>query len=112
MEQASVFFTQKFLVVSKLLFKKIYLLMVHDLILGLTLYSVHASQYSDQVCQAITRQPIELESCANHLWIRQVFYLRLKKNFVLGLWFSGRGVTSGRVLRFFADVAWPWAPTQ
>jgi len=30
-----------------------------------------------KVCNAITRQPIELESCSNHLRIQQVFWLRL-----------------------------------
>ena len=75
--------------------------MVHDLILGLTLYSGHASQYSDQVCQAITRQPIELESCANHLWIRQVFYLRLKKKFRFGFVVLWKGRHKWACFAFF-----------
>jgi len=44
----------------------------------------------------MTLQPIELESCSNHLWIKQIFLVRLKKNFSFWIWGSLRGdVTSG-----------------
>ena len=54
------------------------------------------------LCNSITRQPIELESCSNPLRIQQVFWLSSKKKFfVLDLGFSGGKVESWGVYAFF-----------
>jgi len=62
-----------------------------------------------KLCFAITRQPIELESCSKPLRIQKVFWLRLKNNFFC-FGFYGGDVTSGGVLRFLANFTRPWAP--
>ena len=64
------------------------------------------------LCNSITRQPIELESCSNPLRIQQVFWLSSKKKFfVLDLGFSGGKVESWGVYAFLlAASTWPWSP--
>jgi len=52
-----------------------------------------------RVCKAITYQPIELESCSNHLRIQHVCYLKLKKKFSFWVCGSlGEDVTSDGVI--------------
>jgi len=59
-----------------------------------------------KVCSTVTRQPIELKSCSNHLRIRQVFSFRWKKQFfpfgfgVLWGWRHNGGIFS----RLFGQV--------
>jgi len=49
-----------------------------------------------ELCNTITRQAIELESCSNPLRIQQVFWFKLKKMLlVLGLGFSMGNVIMG-----------------
>jgi len=58
-----------------------------------------------ELCNSITRQPIELERCSNPVRIRQVFSLDLKNiYFVLGFGFSVRDVTRGACFRFLGQV--------
>ena len=65
-----------------------------------------------QVCNAVTRHSIELESYPNHPRIQQVFCLKSKKTvFVFGLGFAGVTAASGCVLLFLATFTWPWTPT-
>jgi len=52
---------------------------------------------------AITRQPLELESCSNPVRIREVFLLRLNFFFVLGLGFTVGEVIMGACFRFFGQ---------
>jgi len=61
-----------------------------------------------QVCNAVTRHPIVLESYPNHPRIQQVFCLKSKEKtiFVFGMGFSGGTAASGDVFAFF----WPHLP--
>jgi len=64
-----------------------------------------AATFLPKFCNAITRQPIELECCSNHLPIRQVFWLRLQKFlFVLGLGSMWGTSQVGMFLRFFGQL--------
>jgi len=54
---------------------------------------------------AKNRQPLELESCSNRLWIQQVFWLRSKKTFfVFGLTFHGGDVTMRACFQIFGHL--------
>jgi len=59
-----------------------------------------------QVCNAVTRHPIVLESYPNHPRIQQVFCLKSKKKtiFVFGMGFSGGTAASGDVFAFFGHI--------
>jgi len=58
--------------------------------------------------QPVTRQPIALESCSNHLRIWQVLLDQIKKFFFV----SGDVTMEACFRAFVAEVAWLWAPTQ
>ena len=60
-----------------------------------------------QVCNAVTRHPIKLESYPNDPRIQQVFCLKSKKNiFVFGVGFDGGTAASGGIFAFL----WPPLP--
>ena len=63
-----------------------------------------------KLCNPITRQAIELESCSNPLWIQQV---KIEKNNFRFRW-GFLEVTSqrGHVLEKQATFGQPWAPTH
>jgi len=51
---------------------------------------------------AINRQLLELESCLNTLWNRQVFQIRFKKFSFLGFEFSAAELTNDGAFEFCA----------
>jgi len=59
-----------------------------------------------QVCNAVTRHPIELESYPNHPQIQQVFRLKSKKRFSFSVWGSLGGPLQVGCFCFF----WPRLP--
>ena len=61
-------------------------------------------------CNSTTRHSIVLESCLNHIWIRQVFWFTLKKS-VSGLGSLWRRHKWGSFCIFLANFTRPWAPT-
>jgi len=74
----------------------------------LNLLKSRADHLLAELCNTITRQPIELWSCSNHLRIREVFYFRLKKFFRFGLGFVVSDITVGACFNaFVAEVTGP-----
>jgi len=72
------------------------------------LFSPVKTTFHAELCNPITCQAIELESCSNPLRIQQVLYSKSKKNFfVFGGGFSGG---TPQVGVFLATFTWPWAP--
>jgi len=67
-----------------------------------------------QVCNAVTRHPIELESFPNHPRIQQVFCLKSKEiRFSFSVWGSlGGPLQVGVFLLFLATFTWPWTKTH
>jgi len=67
-----------------------------------------------QVCNAVTRHPIELESYPNHPRIQQVFCLKSKKKrFSFSVWGSLGDRCKWVCFCFFlATVTWPWTTTH
>ena len=45
-------------------------------------FSPAKTTFHAELCNPITRQAIELESCSNPLWIQQVLYLKSQKKFI------------------------------
>ena len=67
-----------------------------------------------QVCNAVTRHSIELESYQNHPRIQQVFCLKSKKNdfcFRFGVRWGDR-CKWGCFCFFLATFTWPWTTTH
>jgi len=63
-----------------------------------------------QVCNAVTRDPIELESYPNHPRIQQVFCLKSKKKTIFVS--LGGLLQVGMFLLFLATFTWPWTTTH
>jgi len=58
------------------------------------------------LCNSVTRSPIQLESCSNHLRIHEVFKFRFKF-FYLSLEFFVGDVIMGVGFRLLAEFTWP-----
>jgi len=72
-------------------------------------FKTRVRHFFAELCNTITRQPIELESCSNPLRIRKIFLLRLKNYFWFWVWgFCGWHHNRGMFSRFLANVTWPW----
>jgi len=65
------------------------------------LFSPVKTTFHAELCNPITCQAIELESCSNPLRIQQVLQSKSKKNFFRFRWgFSGGNATSGGVFSY------------
>jgi len=65
-----------------------------------------------KVCNAVIRQPIELESCSNLYRFSKSLTAGEKKFFHLDFGFSEGDVTMRACFCIFGEFTWPWAPTQ
>ena len=77
-------------------------------------FSPAPSKILAQVCNVVTRNPIELESYPNHPRIQQVFCLKSKKNdfrFRFRVRWGDR-CKRGCFCFFLATFTWPWTTTH
>ena len=88
---------------SKLLFKQPLCCFLNPLSPAKTMF--HA-----ELCNPITCQAIELESCSNPLSIHQVLQSKSKKKFSFSVGCFRGGTPQVGV--FIATFTWPWAPTH